>query len=64
MRLSDPLIYRKGKTLLTMILNGTTGTLDVWHGVTATSAPPTYSWSLSSFFSNNDGEHCRGSKSA
>jgi len=53
MRLSDPLIYRRNKTLLTTILNGTTGMLDVWCcGVTAASAPPHYSWSLPSFFSN------------
>jgi len=51
MRMSDPLIYRTNKTLLTTILNGTTGTLDVWCcGVRATSAPPHYSWSLHSFF--------------
>jgi hypothetical protein len=50
-RLSDPLIYRKSKTLITTILNGTTGTLDVWCcGVPATQAPPHYSWSLTSFF--------------
>ena len=53
MRLSDPLIYRTNKTLLTTILNGTTGMLDIWCcGVRATSAPPHYSWSLLSFFAN------------
>jgi len=53
-RLSDPLIYRKNKTVLTTILNGTTGTLDVWCcGVPAASAPPHYSWSLLSFFGSD-----------
>lgn len=50
-RLSDPLIYRN-TTLLTTILNGSTGMLDVWCGVPASHSPPHYSWSLPSFFMN------------
>jgi hypothetical protein len=54
MRLGDPLIFRPGHTLITTILNGSTGMLDVWCcGVQASSSPPHYSWNLPSFFHAN-----------
>jgi len=54
MRLGDSLIYREKKTLITTILNGSTGMLDVWCcGVKASDSPPHYSWNLPSFFHAN-----------
>lgn len=52
-RLSHPKVYGKDGTLITLILNGTTGQLDIWCcGVSATSDPanPVYSFNLHSFF--------------
>lgn len=52
-RLSNPLVYNKAGTLVTLVLNGTTGRLHIWCcGVSAMEAPqnPVYSWDLKSFF--------------
>lgn len=52
-RLSDPVVYSKNGTLLTTVLNGTTGQLDIWCcGVPAMHAPskPVYSLNLNTFF--------------
>lgn len=51
-RLSDPAVFME-TTLMTLILNGTTGLMNIWCcGVSAASAPetPVYSFNLLSFF--------------
>jgi len=52
-RLSDHVVYSPGGTLVTMVLNATTGILNVWCcGVPAMQAPdsPVYSLNLNNFF--------------
>lgn len=52
-RLSNPQVFSQAGTLVTLILNGTTGRLRVWCcGVSPSSDPhnPIYTWDLFSFF--------------
>lgn len=52
-RLSNPKVYNKAGTLVTLVLNGTTGEMNVWCcGVSAMSDPanPVYSFNLKHFF--------------
>merc|ERR1712232_1317922 len=52
-RLSDGVVFSPTGTLVTLVLNGTTGRLNVWCcGVSASSAfrKPMYTWNLFGFF--------------
>jgi len=54
-RLSHPKVFNSDGTLVTLILNGTTGQLNIWCcGVSAASNPtkPIYSFNLKTFFSS------------
>merc|ERR1719215_930432 len=52
-RLSDPMVFSQSGTLVTVIVNGTTGSIDVWCcGVPPMASPdkPVYSWNMHTFF--------------
>eukprot|EP00927_Polykrikos_kofoidii_P051530 TRINITY_DN45332_c0_g1_i1.p1 TRINITY_DN45332_c0_g1~~TRINITY_DN45332_c0_g1_i1.p1 ORF type:complete len:441 (+),score=38.31 TRINITY_DN45332_c0_g1_i1:87-1409(+) len=49
-RLSDPDVFRPNATIVTVVVNGTTGTLNVWCAKPSFSSSPVYSWNLFNFF--------------
>lgn len=49
-RLSNPSVYRPTATLVTVIVNGSTGELHLWADQPSANNPPLYSWDLRHFF--------------
>jgi len=49
-RLGDSSIFRPSATLTTVVVNGSTGQLDVWCGTPSSMSGPVYSWNLFNFF--------------
>jgi len=52
-RLSDAQIFRSTRTLTTLVVNGSTGRLNIWCGTPSTASAPVYSFSLFHFFENH-----------
>lgn len=49
--LGDFHVFSKTATLVTLVVNGTTGSLKVWCcGISAATAKPVYTWNLNTFF--------------
>jgi len=48
--LSDSKIFRPDATLMTLVLDGSTGQLDVWSATPSSLSSPVFSWNLLTFF--------------
>jgi len=50
-------IFQPHATIVTLVLNGTTGRLDVWCASPSAEGTPVYSWNLKSFFGPAEEDH-------
>merc|ERR1712113_1019043 len=46
-------VFQPHATILTTVLNGTTGRMNVWCATPSAETSPVYSWDLNSFFMND-----------